>query len=115
MKTRELRLRREGVTADSVLVKLKLPDGSTYAHDGAIQFAEVEGNAGTDTITVRAELPNPERLLVDQLEDDALPAGFHVFIRDYTSQFIAPAGVFVYSYSFSCIVLPPPVHSPTPP
>jgi membrane fusion protein (multidrug efflux system) len=61
-----LAVRREGVTADSVLVKLKLPDGSTYAHDGAIQFAEVEGNAGTDTITVRAVLPNPERLLVDQ-------------------------------------------------
>ncbi len=56
----------KGVTADSVLVRLKLPDGSTYAHDGAIQFAEVEGNAGTDTITVRADIPNPDRLLVDR-------------------------------------------------
>jgi membrane fusion protein (multidrug efflux system) len=61
-----LAVRREGRTADSVLIRLKLPDGSTYAHEGAIKFAEVEGNAGTDTITVRAELPNPERLLVDQ-------------------------------------------------
>jgi len=61
-----LAVRREGVSADSVLVRLRLPDGSTYTHDGAIQFAEVEGNAGTDTITVRAELPNPDRLLVDQ-------------------------------------------------
>jgi membrane fusion protein (multidrug efflux system) len=61
-----LTVRREGRTSDSVVVKLKMPDGSTYAHDGTIKFAEVEGNAGTDTITVRAEFPNPERLLVDQ-------------------------------------------------
>lgn len=61
-----LEVRREGVKADSVLVRLRLPDGSTYAHDGSIKFAEVQGNAGTDTITVRAEIPNPERLLVDQ-------------------------------------------------
>lgn len=61
-----LAVRREGRTADSVLVRLRLPDGSTYAHDGAIKFSEVEGNAGTDTITVRATLPNPDRLLVDQ-------------------------------------------------
>lgn len=58
--------RREGRTAESVLVRLKLPDGSTYKHDGSISFAEVEGNAGTDTITVRAAFPNPERLLIDQ-------------------------------------------------
>ncbi len=61
-----LEVRREGRTADSVLVRLKLPDGSAYEHDGSIKFVEVEGNAGTDTITVRAEMPNPERLLVDQ-------------------------------------------------
>lgn len=61
-----LAVRREGRTADSVLVRLKLPDASAYAHDGSIKFSEVEGNAGTDTITVRAEFPNPERLLVDQ-------------------------------------------------
>lgn len=61
-----LEVRREGKTPDSVLVRLKLPDGSAYEHDGAITFAEVEGNAGTDTITVRAKFPNPERLLVDQ-------------------------------------------------
>lgn len=61
-----LSVRREGRTADSVLVRLRLSDGSTYSHDGSIKFAEVEGNAGTDTITVRAEFPNPDRLLVDQ-------------------------------------------------
>lgn len=61
-----LAVRRDGVTAESVVVRLKMPDGSAYPHDGSIKFTEVVGNAGTDTITVRAEFPNPERLLVDQ-------------------------------------------------
>ncbi|MEO8651648.1 MAG: efflux RND transporter periplasmic adaptor subunit [Hyphomicrobiaceae bacterium] len=61
-----LRVRREGRNADSVLVRLRLPDGSTYTHDGTIRFAEVVGNPGTDTVTIRAQVPNPERLLVDQ-------------------------------------------------
>jgi len=61
-----LQVRREGRNADSVLVRLRLPDGSTYGHDGTIRFAEVVGNPGTDTVTIRAQVPNPERLLVDQ-------------------------------------------------
>lgn len=61
-----LAVRRERRASDSVLVRLQLPDGSTYEHDGVIKFSEVEGNAGTDTITVRATFPNPDRLLVDQ-------------------------------------------------
>lgn len=61
-----LEVRREGVTADQVLVRLRLPDGSTYQHDGAIKFIDVESNRGTDSTIVRAEIPNPDRLLVDQ-------------------------------------------------
>lgn len=61
-----LEVRREGRKADSVVVHVKLPDGSTYNHPGNIKFVEVESNAGADTVTVRAEFPNPERLLVDQ-------------------------------------------------
>lgn len=59
-------VRKEGRAPDAVVVRLRLPDGSTYQHDGTIKFAEPESNAGTDTVTVRAEIPNPERLLVDQ-------------------------------------------------
>lgn len=58
--------RREGLHSDSLAVRLTLPDGTTYDHEGAITFAEVEGNAGTDTVTVRASVSNPDRFLVDQ-------------------------------------------------
>lgn len=61
-----LQVRREGLSADDVVVRLRLPDGSTYQHDGSIKFIDVESNTGTDTTIVRAEMPNPERLLVDQ-------------------------------------------------
>jgi membrane fusion protein (multidrug efflux system) len=61
-----LEVRKQGVSSDSVLVRLRMPDGSTYDQDGTIKFSEVESNAGTDTVTVRAEIPNPKRLLVDQ-------------------------------------------------
>lgn len=61
-----LEVRREGRSAEDVVVRLRLPDGSTYQHDGTIKFVDVESNTGTDTTMVRAEIPNPERLLVDQ-------------------------------------------------
>lgn len=61
-----LQVRREGKDENSVVVRLTLADGSTYENEGRIKFAEVEGNAGTDTVTVRAVVPNPKRLLVDQ-------------------------------------------------
>ncbi len=61
-----LQVRRERRDADSVVIRLRLPDGSTYAHDGTVKFAEVVGNPGTDTLTIRASVPNPDRLLVDQ-------------------------------------------------
>src|SRR6185295_443415 len=56
----------EGRARVSVVVKLKMQDGSIYDQDGTIKFAEVEGNASTDTVTVRAEMPNPKRILFDQ-------------------------------------------------
>jgi len=61
-----LQVRRDGIGADSVTVSLRLPDGSTYEHEGVIKFTEVEGNPGTDTVTVRAAVPNPAGHLVDQ-------------------------------------------------
>lgn len=61
-----LKVRREGRKPESVRVKLRLQDGSAYEHIGMIRFAEVQANPKTDTILVRAIVPNPDRLLVDQ-------------------------------------------------
>ena len=52
-----------GGTAAQALVTL--PDGSSYEHPGRIDFIGVQVDPGTDTVTVRAKLPNPDRILVD--------------------------------------------------
>ncbi|WP_322044041.1 efflux RND transporter periplasmic adaptor subunit [Paraburkholderia sp. J67] len=45
-------------------VKITLEDGTTYAHDGALQFAGVGVDQTTGTITLRVIVPNPEKLLL---------------------------------------------------
>ena len=37
----------------------------SYEHPGKLNFLDVQVDPGTDTVTVRAELPNPDRTLVD--------------------------------------------------
>ncbi len=59
-------VRKSGDKTDGVFVKLQLPDGSTYDQKGKIKFANVQGNSTTDSVTVRASIPNPKRLLIDQ-------------------------------------------------
>lgn len=59
-------VRKAGRGTDAVYVELQLPDGSTYDQQGEIRFAEVQGNSTTDSVTVRASIPNPDRLLIDQ-------------------------------------------------
>lgn len=52
----------------AVTVKVRLPDGSLYDETGTINFVDVQADPTTDTVTVRATTPNPQRLLVaDQL------------------------------------------------
>jgi len=46
-------------------VKLRLADGSMYGHVGRINFVDVQVNPGTDTVAVRAEVANPDRVLLD--------------------------------------------------
>ncbi len=46
-------------------VRIRLPNGSVYPHPGKIDFLDVQVAQGTDTLTVRARLPNPDRILVD--------------------------------------------------
>ncbi|CAH0535672.1 Multidrug efflux pump subunit AcrA [Vibrio stylophorae] len=45
-------------------VTLILDDGTVYAHEGKLQFAEVTVNENTGSVTMRAEFPNPEGLLL---------------------------------------------------
>jgi membrane fusion protein (multidrug efflux system) len=47
------------------VVRVTLADGTLYDHPGKLNFLDVQVDPGTDTVTVRAELPNPERVLVD--------------------------------------------------
>jgi membrane fusion protein, multidrug efflux system len=54
-----------GTDARSVRVKVRLADGSVYDQVGAIDFVDVQVSATTDTVAIRAQLPNPKRLLID--------------------------------------------------
>jgi membrane fusion protein, multidrug efflux system len=48
----------------STRVKLRLGDGSLYAHDGTLEFAEVAVDEATGTVTLRAQFPNPDDTLL---------------------------------------------------
>ncbi len=61
-----LEVRKEGIDPDSVFVRLRLADDTLYDQEGQIRFADVESTSSTDSVMVRASIPNPQRLLVDQ-------------------------------------------------
>jgi membrane fusion protein (multidrug efflux system) len=48
-------------------VKLLFEDGSTYAHEGALQFSDVTVDPSTGAITLRALFPNPDGLLLPNM------------------------------------------------
>lgn len=48
----------------AVKVKLKLEDGTVYAHEGTLQFSESDVDLSTGMFRVRASFPNPERTLL---------------------------------------------------
>jgi membrane fusion protein (multidrug efflux system) len=57
--------RGPGDAGGAPVVRVTLPDGTLYEHPGQLDFLDIQVDPGTDTVTVRAELPNPERVLVD--------------------------------------------------
>jgi membrane fusion protein (multidrug efflux system) len=66
-----LRLKREAAAgllkqneAGKAQVRIRLEDGSDYVHPGTLEFSEVTVDEGTGSVTLRALLPNPERLLL---------------------------------------------------
>jgi membrane fusion protein (multidrug efflux system) len=46
-----------------VVIHIKLPDGTLYPHPGLSNFIDVQADATTDTVTVRAQVPNPDGVL----------------------------------------------------
>lgn len=50
--------------SDNADVELILEDGSVYSHHGTLQFAEVNVDPNTGSVTLRAEFPNPEGILL---------------------------------------------------
>jgi membrane fusion protein (multidrug efflux system) len=60
-----LEVRKEDKAGVAPTVYLNLADGSRYSEPGKINFIDVTVNPGTDTVQVRAEFPNPDRVLVD--------------------------------------------------
>jgi membrane fusion protein (multidrug efflux system) len=60
-----LEVRKEDKAGVAPTVYLRLADGSRYSEPGKINFVDVTVNPGTDTVQVRAEFANPERILVD--------------------------------------------------
>ena len=64
-----LAVRKEGAAGGqdpaSMAVKVQLADGTIYGEAGHLNFVDVQVNQGTDTVLVRATLPNPNGVLVD--------------------------------------------------
>ena len=59
-----------------VVVHIRLPNGQDYPHTGSVNFLDIQVNQGTDTVTVRAEFPNPEGwLIAGQIVDVTVEAG----------------------------------------
>ena len=50
--------------SDNAAVTLILEDGSTYDQQGIMQFAEVSVDETTGSVTLRAEFPNPDGVLL---------------------------------------------------
>ncbi len=48
----------------SARVKLLLSDGAAYPHDGVLKFSEVTVDQSTGSVTLRAEFPNPNGVLL---------------------------------------------------
>jgi membrane fusion protein (multidrug efflux system) len=66
----------QGPNVQTIKVKLRYADGKFYDQMGVINFIDVSVDRGTDTVTVRATVPNPKAGLIDgQLMRVVLEAG----------------------------------------
>ncbi len=75
-------LAKDGMRAGSTDARLLLEDGSQYAREGKLKFAEIAVDEATGSVTLRAEFPNPDGTL--------LPG---MFVRAVLDEAIDPAAV----------------------
>ena len=70
------RAARKPDAPSNAVVRVKLPSGQDYPHTGSINFVDIQTSRGTDTVTVRAQLPNPDGWLLNgQIVDVTVEAG----------------------------------------
>ncbi len=55
----------EHANVDTIKVKLRFSDGSLYNQVGEINFVDVTVDRSTDSVTLRATIPNPKGTLID--------------------------------------------------
>ncbi len=60
-----VRQQEVGVNKEDVTVTVRFSDGSVYNRKGRVNFVDVSVDRSTDTILVRATIPNPDGVLVD--------------------------------------------------
>lgn len=58
-------IQARGGDPKDMVVQARLPDGSLYGQSGRLNFIDVTTDPGTDSVTVRAQIPNPDGTLVD--------------------------------------------------
>jgi membrane fusion protein (multidrug efflux system) len=64
--------------SSTIGVKLKFEDGTIYEHKGELQLQEVAIDESTGTVTLRAQFPNPNGLLMPGMYVRTLVNGAHV-------------------------------------
>jgi membrane fusion protein (multidrug efflux system) len=84
---------------DAARVTLQLEDGTSYPHEGTLQFSDVTVDASTGAITLRALFPNPESILLPNMyvravleegvRDNAILVPQQAVTRDTKGQAIA--------------------------
>ena len=55
-----------GFDETAISVKIRLADGTVYDKVGTLNFVDVQVDPRTDTVAVRAQVPNPDGTLIDQ-------------------------------------------------
>src|SRR5207248_1566499 len=58
------RIAETGNKSPHAAIHIRLPDGSIYPQAGMTNFLDVQVDPNTDTVSVRAQVPNPDRILI---------------------------------------------------